>query len=581
MAILMVSNSSLILSMDSLAFILPKLCSVLPVFHFQPDILLQLRNPDRITLSPTTTSVCVRFLQDADSDVATYDKTIQNLESRLLEIKSQRDDLQRNIAQVSSLLSPIRRLPTEILQIIFSIAGIEGRLMNLLGVHERQESIALRISAVCHRWRIIGLDTPDLWTHFAVKTQNTFLEPLKLFLDRSRLMPLSFMVVEPDEGEDDDSDVQLPHLLVEHASRWQSVDHDHVLSEACLGVIEGVTSLPSLRSLVCSRLSSPFLALLNGCGHLDDLIVRYLHFDTLLPDSLPLARVVDLTIEYGRDGAVKDSLEVLKACASTIKSLSYQCPLSRTGGARQAQHTPQPASPEQEPITCRTLSTFSINLYHPDGIFTHISDILRSLTLPALKTLALLGQCGRNGNYEGEWPVHIVEDLFTRSKCVLVELYIDGLPLSEAEILAVLGRTPSLEILTIAEVFTEEDIDDEGELLDGDKLVRTISKAFISSCTVTNGEGNASSQTQFLPNLSALHLLVHEHFDADTEFVEMVKSRWYSPTITTRPRHVSLETVTLEICAQQVDAWVYEPLKALDKEGLKIVVKTRGNGYIV
>ncbi|KAL0576697.1 hypothetical protein V5O48_005296 [Marasmius crinis-equi] len=528
------------------------------------------------------TSGLAQFLHDAELDIASYERTIRDLESRLLQMKSRRDDLQQDVARVSSLLSPVRRIPTEILQEIFAFAGAE-RESNAFGVYATKESVALRVSAVCNRWRTVALDTPDLWTHFAAELQQRYRAPVDLFLVRSKQRPLALTITEPEKGGLRDD--RLLGLLVAQASRWRSIDYDHVLDENYLRIIEEIPSLPSLSSLVCSVIGTSFAACLKECTSLNHLIVQYLYAHTLEVESLPLARVADLSIEYGKHGAFNNSLEILKACVDTVKTLTYESPSDhrKSNSVVPAQHAPLSAADlAREPIQCRILSSLEIYLSSHSGVYPHVSDILQSLTLPALRILAISGSCAYAEVHRGQWPGHALDGFFARSRCALTELFISGLPLSDTEILAALRYTsPALERLTIAEVCTADHFPDAVQ----QPLVQTITKSLVAELTVDTAkhvEGTLTPESSpFLPKLCFLELQVHRHFDADTEFVEMIKSRWYSSVAVSRPRHSSLRTANLYIRGRQIDESVYVPLKALDKEGMKIVVKGLNQGYIV
>ncbi|KAL0566807.1 hypothetical protein V5O48_015196, partial [Marasmius crinis-equi] len=187
------------------------------------DILSELHSIDPIVLSPTARSEITQFLHDAE----VY------------------------LARASSLLSPIRRIPTELLSKIFAFAGEEGEEMNTFGVYRTQESVALRISAVCHRWRVVALDTPELWTSFAVSLEGRFAAPVRPLLDRSSEKPLSLVIVGAQSGY---LDLGLLQSIVDHTSQWQSVDYEDLATSDswdALDVIKQSSAIPLLRSIVC------------------------------------------------------------------------------------------------------------------------------------------------------------------------------------------------------------------------------------------------------------------------------------------------------------------------------------------
>lgn len=67
-------------------------------------------------------STIINMVSDADRDIARYDKEIQRLEGLLNELIKQRKELKCHREKTHTLISPIRRLPVEVLEQIFDIA---------------------------------------------------------------------------------------------------------------------------------------------------------------------------------------------------------------------------------------------------------------------------------------------------------------------------------------------------------------------------------------------------------------------------------------------------------------------------
>ncbi|KAL0572835.1 hypothetical protein V5O48_009124 [Marasmius crinis-equi] len=536
--------------------------------------MIQLRSLDPI--SPPA-SDCSEFLREAELDLTNCEKHLEALESRQIQLKLRQDDLRRDIAQIRSLRSPFRRMPTEIIQRIFELSsegGEEGG--NSFGVFGSWESTAFRISAVCYRWRVIALNTPDLWTDLAVQLHERARAPVEVFLARSKQKPLTLMLTEP--GDEVRSGLQVLRSLVAHASRWRSVDYDEIYTLDAFRMLEEVSPLPALRSIVCSDPTAESSERARACTLLETLVIRYSHVRTVDPSFLPLKGIPNLVIEYGQDGAFTDSLEIVRTHADTIESLTYRSPLSCTLPAMvdEAMHTQ--IATGQEPIPCKKLYSLEVNLYHMDGVYVHLAEILQAFTLPVLKELHLLGDCAEHGVFKGQWPSRTFKDLLTRSRCGLTTLVLDGLPLSETELLDALQHIPLLEHLAIHEMsFT--DVDEPVQ------LVQTVTKVLMKKLTAPLNAAEQGDISLFLPRLADLRLWVHKHFDADSEFVEMIRSRWYprdTGTYTIRgTMRSSLEAAYLHIRRRYVDVLQYEPLKAFDHEGMKIVVKTTGQGLVV
>ncbi|KAL0063867.1 hypothetical protein AAF712_009220 [Marasmius tenuissimus] len=550
----------------------------LPEIH--PDISTQLRSLHPIFVN---TDQLNKFQHDACIEAQTYDRLIRVLETRLLEAKVMRSNLQEKSAQVSSLLSPVRRLPTEIIREIFILAVGDAK-DNMFGSCSKWESRTLDISAVCHRWRIIALDTPELWDRFSVDLNTRAQAPLELFLSRSRESPLSITITQTD---DDIVDFTLATQLIAHASRWSSLDH-HYLDERIRHIItEEVSDLPILQYVTCCAQGRSFPVELSEqlrrCSLLNTLVVRYGDSSQILVPSLPSDHIMNLKIQCRHSGALKASLEMLRSYADNVKTITYSSTPTKEDYSHvsSAQHVSF-AEPVK-PFACRDVWRFRVNLYNRDGIYRHLMDIFQSLELPSLRALSLIGDCETNGTFEGEWPAYSFNQFVGRSKCTLTKFVLDGIPISDTELIAALRHFPSLVDLMIIELFMNEDN------LQPDKLVQTVTKLLVGTMVTTtlaaHGQPGDCTPAPFLPKLEILTLFVHAHFDADVEFVKMVQSRWYTARSSDleEPSHLKqcrIRSVTLGVQGREVQEAIYEPLKVCDAEGMRVVVKANGN-YIV
>ncbi|KAJ8074330.1 hypothetical protein PM082_012643 [Marasmius tenuissimus] len=550
----------------------------------ESNIWTQLRSLQPVAVSDAS-SLHIH-LNKVDLEITIFNQLIRALESRILEAQSKRDSLQRHASQVLSLLSPIRRLPWEIMVKIFKFAANIGSMGdNILGTSSQWMSRAFRISAVCFRWRTIALDTPELWAHFAVDLQTRAKEPLDLFLDRSRQRPLSLAITHTNRRAS--PALSVLRSLAGQSSRWSSVDYHYLRHDETLTLMNAIQELPLVEHVVCPArgLGTPVTLneQLRQCALLDTLTIRYDKFPEVDIPSLPLSHPGCLIFQYGPKEAFNNSLKVLKSCADVIEELTYESlpDEEERGFIFQANH----ASPWdiQEPIKCKQVGKLLVHFYHPDGIYPHLSDIFRLLTLPSLVNLGLLGDCSVDRCFEGSWPAALFDEFVVRSKCQNLTSLNFYLPLSDAEVIASLQHFLALEELHITELFTEEIGD-----IKPDKLVKTVTKMLVEKLTVADPEKKGHSggigPQSFLTKLRSLRLWVRDHFDADEEFVEMVKSRWYpfySGSVNdSQFLHCRLESVTLVIQDRDVERSVYKPLKVLDSEGMRVVVKANRT-YIV
>ncbi|KAL0063848.1 hypothetical protein AAF712_009199 [Marasmius tenuissimus] len=560
--------------------VIPDPCE-LPEF----DVWTHLRSLQPIAVSDPS-KLCT-FLHEASLELSKYDQFICALEGRVLEAKLKRDSLQRHASQVSSLLSPIRRIPSEILVRLFELAANSDPLGgNLLGTNSEWKSQALRISSVCYRWRTIALDTPQLWARFALDLQPRAQQPLDLFLSRSRERKLSITITQIDHYYSPTP--TLLRSLIAHTSRWSFIDH-HYLYDDVAASLQEIQEFPSLEYIVCPARGLDaavfFSKQLQQCSSLKTVVLRYDRYNKFNIASLPLDNTDCLVFQYGPKGSFNDSLRVLKSCADVIGELVYQSvPEEENHGSlvREARHTSLD-NDLQEQIECKYVRKLVVNLFHRHGIYAHLRDTFQSLTLPSLVDLQLIGDCSTDGFFEESWPSRFFDKFIVRSECTLTSLRLD-LPLLDEDVIACLRHFPSLESLSVTELSTNEEND-----LEPDDLVQTVTKSLMAKLTVVGANHlkipDKTAPLLFLPKLISLRLLVHAHFDADVEFVEMVKSRWYSFTSGSIDpsflmHYHRLRSTVLDIQSRDAEKLVYEPLKICDSEGMRIVVKVNG-AYIV
>lgn len=152
-------------------------------------------------------------------------KRVSWLESFLLPYLRDLADARERVAYQKCLLSPIRRVPVEILQSIFLACLPEGF------VEADPQAAPLLLCQICKYWRDVALAYPLLWASFKVRRSSTGkcspAFPLaRLWLERSKSMPLSICLpVDTDRGCDPGPNdvLSLIHLFFQHLSRWKSV----------------------------------------------------------------------------------------------------------------------------------------------------------------------------------------------------------------------------------------------------------------------------------------------------------------------------------------------------------------------
>ncbi|KAJ6594633.1 hypothetical protein B0H19DRAFT_920691, partial [Mycena capillaripes] len=171
------------------------------------------------------------------------DNKITDLQQALIELTEERKNLSAYVEEHRALISPVRRLPLDIIQEIFVACLPTHRNC----VMSAQEAPVL-LGRICSSWRAISLSTPRLWArlHIAEPTHEVFsgatstevyeqklaqrLETTKIWLSRSGQCPLSISLdssqehTGPPSGPDAFPNTCLfLHAMIPFASRWQNI----------------------------------------------------------------------------------------------------------------------------------------------------------------------------------------------------------------------------------------------------------------------------------------------------------------------------------------------------------------------
>ncbi|KAJ7755544.1 hypothetical protein B0H16DRAFT_1521099 [Mycena metata] len=127
-------------------------------------------------------------------DLAVLDGGIETVRRTFDELKRKRQKLATDIDAHLALLSPVRRLPGDVLREIF-VSSLPSTHNAIIADREAP----LLLCHVCAGWRSIALTTPRLWSslHVVVPNQShlqNVVSLVKQWLVRSGVLPLSLSI---------------------------------------------------------------------------------------------------------------------------------------------------------------------------------------------------------------------------------------------------------------------------------------------------------------------------------------------------------------------------------------------------
>ncbi|EIN05866.1 hypothetical protein PUNSTDRAFT_127782 [Punctularia strigosozonata HHB-11173 SS5] len=144
----------------------------------------------------------------------------------LAQLEATRTALARQVRTYQTILAPIRRLPPELLECIFSFvhsAALSETLASAL-------KASIRISQTCALWRSIAFGLPILWSAIHLRfnnvpgTSRTRAQSFSLILGRCTHRPLSISIHAMSRFETVYLPPQMPETLLRIKHRWRTLD---------------------------------------------------------------------------------------------------------------------------------------------------------------------------------------------------------------------------------------------------------------------------------------------------------------------------------------------------------------------
>ncbi|ESK95379.1 hypothetical protein Moror_3817 [Moniliophthora roreri MCA 2997] len=289
------------------------------------------------------------------------EKALQVLEEEIIRLQAQRDELQSFVDNHRSLLSPIRRAPTDILREIF----IRCLPDDHLPVRTLREA-PLLLTGICRAWREAAISTPRLWNRIHI----SFPEPRSLpigdhfrelmearqrgldsWLGRSGSLPLTFSFharLQRRRRPRPESYDELKALYIDHtrhlfsySPRWRSVSLNipsfvrDSLQTYEFGQLNALKEFRSVspNTFIVSRDPSATSVLMHP---LDTILRRasslhVLHLEESYAHlSIRWENVTDLVLSscYGSDVAMSEVVRLLSNCTSlrqcTIRNIQFR-----------------------------------------------------------------------------------------------------------------------------------------------------------------------------------------------------------------------------------------------------------------
>ncbi|KAJ7491071.1 hypothetical protein FB451DRAFT_1124703, partial [Mycena latifolia] len=415
----------------------------------------------------------LRTINDIDSQFERYDPEIARTQGILASLQEQRRNLEWYKECYRSILSPIRKLPPEILQNIF------------LACRGGEPDVIPTAGQVCRYWRDIVVGTPELWSIISVgRTRYTFTERYRnlasLFLEWSGSQPLSICIRNP-------ADTRLVECLWRHVNRWQTLrlstrDTSFYgtlgLEAFDLGMLE---KFELLEANTFRASDQTCITISQNAPKLCDVVLK----NPLRYWKLPWGQLT--RIQYDIPSAA-DGLRILQLCPQLV-----ECSLDRMTEAAPDFAILRPSRKLR--FLRLAVDTTSSPQSPPETI---LKTFFICLTAPDLNSLEVFGQ----------WLPRDLTGFLTRSECKLESLTLGTGYMKDENIINVLGTLPHLKTLVLdADIGTSRQLQNR---VITDNLLRRLTFYPDSDC--------------MLPCLKHFALKTSLNFE-DQTLLDMIESR--------------------------------------------------------
>lgn len=507
------------------------------------------------------------MISQVQAQYSLYDAEFIRQEVVTEKLQSERRRIEWILQSLRSFSSPIRRIPPEVLVLIFEACcelgdHLSNNLANTVGL------APLNIGLVCRYWRDVTMSTPSLWSTLSVVmkdvTEHTA-AVTRLFLKNSGEHPLTFQVFD---------DVHAAVYTLEHSHVTQELaleghrcrhlrqlgyqgtfntilrgeemllleqlrlDDDNVDIDTIAqtpGSSPSFQDAPNLRSV--ELVNSLMLCRLEGVGL-----------------QLPLSQITSAIID---ETDVSLVIEVLNQFPNIIHA-SISLPLAMTH-ADGFIVIPLCAAQQLSSLTLDLgLKSDAANSVDMENMDMQLSMVqfFESITLPALTSVTII--CSPQDPIF--WAHHYFVDMLSRSGCALKQLTMRNILTSGACLLALFEFTPTLVDLTFEER--------EGNIRN------CIVEPFAITNKVIEGLILSSNSKPLLPKLRRLDLTLQSLY-VSTELVsDMVGSRC-TPALECPSSIVEyagyLEEVYLRFKGD-VDTEIMRSLRGMGRDGFTIRV---------
>ncbi|KAF9467380.1 hypothetical protein BDZ94DRAFT_1128130, partial [Collybia nuda] len=139
---------------------------------------------------------------DLQTEIVQYDTEIERLRDAVSQLVNVRDALHLRARETQALISPIRRIPPELVSRILMLALPDNWYTSPSG------SVSLIPSQINTFWRSVAHSTGGLWSTIRLRPSRPHaIDIMNVYLSRSRDLPLSIYIAQSERDDEPNDDV--------------------------------------------------------------------------------------------------------------------------------------------------------------------------------------------------------------------------------------------------------------------------------------------------------------------------------------------------------------------------------------
>ncbi|KAK0453825.1 hypothetical protein EV421DRAFT_1957950 [Armillaria borealis] len=402
---------------------------------------------------------CVSVLQTQVAHLESYRQDllaqVSTVDDKISALERERERVSQAIREKKRLLSPVRRLPPEVLSLIF-LETIVFPIKRTPSASESEwwdielaESPMWSIEQVCRQWRMVSVSFPELWSYINITITDDNLK--KMAMRTCAALPTSSAA--PGFSSFDKLPPPLVTLLLSVASRVRELHL--LLSAAIFSTVPAVRpgpaftyeTLPALyrtRRRLVGTITSTYSTLRPTCTAVEAMNIR----DPVSSFALPWHQITryksDHLLDDWADPGPDTCIHLLSIISQPqLVECDLRCEVNCADGV---------FSGKAFPVVCTRLRSLSLSswAYTSTGVRA-LHQILDRLMLPALESLRVVCQEG-HPDLEGEQTFSALRRVVERSRAPLEVLYFEHGEVREEDVVAVLRATPALRDLRLVDV---------------------------------------------------------------------------------------------------------------------------------